>query len=121
MSVKKIENEPPKKGSEWMAEALKLAEEFGDGDAGVAFKREKTMWYALLFFDLSSKRLGFIERGWGGTPEDALTLLIDRVKIQAQKKREREALAKKDGDFKAQSTVRAKVFDQVVEIGTAKK
>ncbi len=108
MSVTKVENEVPKKGSEWLTEALKLAEEFGDGDAGVAFKREKNVWYALLFFDLSSTRLGFVERGWGGTPEDALNLLIDRVRIQAAKKRERKAAVAKDADFKTQSMTRVK-------------
>lgn len=91
-------------------QALKLAEEFGDGDAGVAYKREKNRWYALLFFDLSSERLGFVERGWGETPEEALDLLLERVTIQADNKREREAAEKKDADFKAQSTTRAKSF-----------
>ena len=69
-----------------LATALKLAEKFGDGNAGVAYKREKGRWYALLFFDLSSERMGFIERGWGDTPEAAFELLLDRVKIQAAKR-----------------------------------
>lgn len=90
--------------------ALKLAEEFGDGDAGVAYKREKGRWYALLFFDLSSERLGFVERGWGDTPDEALELLLDRVTVQAENKREREANKVRDSGFKAQSTTRAKSF-----------
>ena len=89
-------------------EALKLAEGFGIGDAGVAFKREKNVWYALLFFDLTPSRLGFIERARGETPEDALSLLVDRVRIRAEKDRERKAAEVKDADYKAQRATRVK-------------